>query len=323
MRMRTFLFTAVMASAVVVLGGCEWMQPRVTSPISGKAVTANELTAEADARQNQLEREKQQRLDDAAAAIRAAKTNAQIAIGEIQSQQTITAAQASAEVNTIVLKSEGAIDAANASVNAAVASFDDQIAALSESVNASLQVIQRERSAVVSIAGTLKTLPVVGQALGSAGVDPAAIVAGVLGIGAVSWQARNNAKTKDRLAETERKASTLAGEVSIKADAAYEDGAKAAAQAAEVARQREHAAWDEATRAAQAEAAARVSAAAGAQQSGLAQVLSLLVNPDSLRSVLAGTAQGLPTASGVAASRDSIESAVANAATNVTADASK
>lgn len=270
---------AALAGALCLLAGCEWMQPRVTSPVSGKDVTAAELLQEAEGRQADLERERQAKLDDAAAKLRKAKADAQLAIERIRSEQTISAAQAQQQVSEVVVKSQGAIDQADADAKSAQADFERSIATLESRVQASLDVISRQQQAVTGIAGMLKSVPVVGQAINSAGIDPITLAGLVFGGGGLTWAARAKIAHKTELAQVTK-------ESTVKADAAYDQGAEAAKAAANEARQREHAAWDEAMRTAQAEFAARASAAANAQQGSVLQLLSLLVNPETLKTAV-------------------------------------
>ena len=92
-----------------------------------------------------------------------------------------------------------AIAEANAIVQRASTDLARELAALASMRDAALSDIDTQRSKFAAGVNLVTNIPVVGQALGSVGIDPSILLAlaGVGGVGGVGYAARKLSKAKD------------------------------------------------------------------------------------------------------------------------------
>lgn len=169
---RTAILLALCGTALC-LGGCDWLQPTVTSPFSGKSVTEGQLVAEVNRAEADAKAKATEAADKAAAAVRAAKA---------------TMARAGVEASLTLAESSAITDAAQATLASALAE-------IRKSGDAASEAIEAKRSQWLSVAGVVGNIPGVKQLAGSAGFDVNSLLTPLLG-GGLLYQANRGRKQR-------------------------------------------------------------------------------------------------------------------------------
>lgn len=223
--MRRILIVIPLALAAVLAAGCNWLEPKTVSPWSGQPATEADIVREATAREAQAKEAAAAKLQAAEKAVRQATALAEKKTAEIAASVTISQAEASKELALVKSETGVAIAEANAVVQRASTDLSRELASLASMRDAALADIDSQRDKFGAVLTSVQNIPVVGQALGAAGVDPSVLLA-LAGVGGVGYMARRNGKAKD---------------------AAWDEATAIAQKAAEERLAAERRGWDEAT----------------------------------------------------------------------------
>lgn len=224
--LRTIPLIAAAALAVFTLAGCN---PTIDSPLSGKKVTAEQLVAEARESETEEAARLQADEDAAARAIREAARAARLRASDIRQTADLATADAQRALARLAIETDADIESANQDLDAARRRHEAAVAQLDQTVTAGLERIEQERQRRLGAFKFVTQLPVVSQALGSAGVggDSLGMIASVLfGAAGAGWATNRRARKQ--------------------IDEAFDEGRAQALSDAERQRQAEHAAWNEA-----------------------------------------------------------------------------
>jgi len=220
--MKNVTMIALLAGTAFALGGCEFLEPKVTSPFSGQPVTEAGLVREVQREEAKAKAEAEAAAAKAAADIAAAKALARRTAIDLQQKQATTAAEIQATAARVETETGQQIDAAAAAVAAATKALTDRMAAISDQGDAAAQEIATKRQQWGGVLGAIANVPILKQATGAAGID----LSGRLNIallGSNAYAIRAGRK---------------------KADQAWDEATAKAKADAEAARERENAAWE-------------------------------------------------------------------------------
>lgn len=235
------------------LAGCEYLEPRTTSPFTGQRVTSAQLIAEASKSEAERQALATKTTSEAAAAATKEATTARL---EQESDDAALEAElarltSDVEANRLSMLASykaktnhriAALASSQADRAAALATFTASQTAARDGIDAQLeaglQSIEQQKRMVTAGFGVLKSIPVVGQYVSAAGVDPlvsAFTGAGAVGVplltaGALSRRRRKAEDEKyDADADTDRKAQR------DREDRLYDEAFEKGRQAAEAA----------------------------------------------------------------------------------------
>lgn len=209
----------------VLTAGCNWLEPKTVSPWTGQPASEAEIVREATSREAQAKETAAAKLAAAESAVRQATALAEKRAAEIAADVQIGQAEANKQLAVVRSETGVAIAEANAVVQRAGSDLARELAGLAAIRDAALADIDAQRDKFAAIVKTVRDVPVIGQALGSAGVDPSVLLA-LAGIGGVGYMARRGGKQKD---------------------AAWDEATAAASKAAQDRLEAERRGWDEAT----------------------------------------------------------------------------
>lgn len=218
--MRKACIIVVLAGSALALPGCEWMDPKVTSPYSGQPVNEGGLLREAKAEEAKAKAEADAKSEAAAAEIRAAKAKAVSTAIALQQKQAVTVAEIQATAATVEAETGQRIAAATEAAAAAAKGLADRLTAIDEQADSALSAIAEKRKAAAGVLAVVADNPFVKTADAATG----GALLGALGL-AGGWLGRSVGSRKRH-------------------DASYDEGYKTAKAEAEATRQREDAAWD-------------------------------------------------------------------------------
>lgn len=148
-----YLVTAAVISGAM-LGGC-FLEPKAVSPVSGKNLTADALLAEKEAELDRIRFEREKSEADARAKMDAIRAKAEMDIRAIADANSIATREATAKVQQL----------------------DSQYAVAGEEIEKE-QGLWRDAFALVQQSGVAELVPVLGPAIGGAGL----MLAGALGL---------------------------------------------------------------------------------------------------------------------------------------------
>ena len=220
---RFITLLAVLAGSAIVLPGCDFLEPKVSSPFTGQPVTEAGLIREVQAKEAAAKAEAAAAAEKAAADIRAAQASARRAAIDLAQRQATTAAELTAEAARVEAETGQRIAAATAAAEAAAKALTDRLAVLDTQVQAALAEIDQKRQAAAGVLSIITNNPLVKTADGATG----GAVLGLLGL-AGGWMGRSVGSRKRH-------------------DASYDQGAQEERARLEESRARENAAWEEAT----------------------------------------------------------------------------
>lgn len=182
------------------LAACDWMQPTVTSPFSGKPVTEAGLVAEMNRAESDARAKATEQADKAAASVRAAKA---------------TVARSAVEASLTIEEAGAISDAAQKSLNAALASIQ-------QSGDEAAAAIEAKRSQWLGVVGAIQNVPGVRAVTGAAGVDLGGIAATVMGGGLLYQANRGRKQRADVRTEEQAKAEKRLAEHKATVDAEWQ-----------------------------------------------------------------------------------------------------
>lgn len=216
------LVVALLAGSAFALGGCEFLEPKVESPFTGRPVNEAGLAREIAQQEAKAKADAQAAADKAAADIRAAQATARKTAIDLQQRQAVTAAEIQATAARVEAETGQRIDAAAAAVAAATKALTDRMAAIADQGDTAAQEIATKRQQWGGLLGAIANVPVLKQATGAAGLDLSSLLNIAL-LGSNAYAIRAGRK---------------------KADQAWDEATKKAKAEAEAARTREDASWD-------------------------------------------------------------------------------
>jgi len=219
MKIRIVLI-AMLAGSAFALPGCEFLEPKVESPFTGRPVNEAGLAREIVQQEAKAKAEAQAAADKAAAEIRAAQATARQTAIDLQQRQAVTAAEIQATAARVEAETGQKIADATATAAAAAKGLADRVAALNDQADAALAAIDAKKAQWGGILNAVASNPFVKGADGATG----GAITGLLGL-AGGFLARSVGSRKRH-------------------DATWDEAtAKAQAEAA-AAKAREDAAWD-------------------------------------------------------------------------------
>lgn len=218
------------AAFATLLCGCGLLEPKVTSPVTGKPATGAEIVQQLN--QEAEKERKQAELDLAAKAaeIRRAQAEATNAATEIKAQAQITGIEAEKTIAQLGVDSGARIEQATADIAAIRKRLDDRINALQTQGDAALAEVERQRQQNAGLLKFAANFPGAQAIAASAGINFNEIIPYLVGspvVGGVLLSARNNRKRTENKHAQELAAIKAAHEEKIKTHNKAWDGAKA------------------------------------------------------------------------------------------------
>jgi hypothetical protein len=211
MTIRLFALLAVVA----LVPGCGILEPKVTSPISGKEVTSGQLAAEiakADAAELQAQRNDERK---ATLEQRASQREASAAFAALNAERDQFEAKYRARADEITREAQVKLDASVDWFTNATLAREEQRKALASQFDLAAEQLKAKAEAAQGIFAALKGIPVVGQAIASSGAGGAieAIFGTLVGGTGMAFLARRAKKREDEAwDESERKAKEAASQ---------------------------------------------------------------------------------------------------------------
>lgn len=221
--MKRILSVCVLAVVSVSLTGCDVFAPKVPSPISGRELTGPELIAEAQAEEAKKAREELKERAEAEARLRKVAAEAEAQLANLEAAGKIEEAQRQAEAAQVVRDARAQSADVQARLVATVTRLTAEREAIADGVELALTEIQRKADQQSSVLAAVQSVPVVGSALASVGLngETIAVLAGALGIGGAYNVAGKRAakRTKAEAEEARRREHELWDEAEAKAEA--------------------------------------------------------------------------------------------------------
>lgn len=212
----------VVAGSCLAIGGCDFLDPKVESPFSGRPVTEAQLAREIRAEEAKAKAEADAKVAAAAEEVRAAKAKAVSTAIALQAKQAVTAAEIQATAATVEAETGARIEAAKAATEAAGRALADRLAELGQRADDAYAAIDARKAAYGGLIRAVADNPIVKSTDAATG----GAITGLLGL-AGGWIGRSAGSRKRH-------------------DASYDEGYAKAKAEAEEARNRENAAYDEA-----------------------------------------------------------------------------
>ena len=200
---------------ILFLSGCGILEPKVTSPISGKEVTSGQLAAEiakADAAELQAQRDDERK---ATLEQRASQREASAAFAALNAERDQFEARYRAKADEITREAQVKLDASVDWFTNATLAREEQRKALASQVDLAAEQLKAKAEAAQSVFAALKGIPVVGQAINASGAGTAIdAVFGLLIGGAGMGYLAKRSKAREDAAwdESERKAKEAASQ---------------------------------------------------------------------------------------------------------------
>jgi hypothetical protein len=200
---------------VLFLSGCGILEPKVTSPISGKEVTSGQLaaeivTAEAEAKREQRDAERKATLEQ-----RASQQEASAAFAALAAEREVAEAQWRARAAEIGRVAQSKLDSSVDAFTNGTLAREEQAKALASKFDLAAEQIKAKTEAAQGVFAALKSIPVVGQAISSSGAGDAinAVFGALIGGAGMGYLSRR-AKAREDAAwdESERKAKEAAAQ---------------------------------------------------------------------------------------------------------------
>jgi len=226
--MRLPFIVFIVVALLACLSGCEG---KIKSPLSGNEVTASELVAEEAKADRDAAIAAQKEKARADARLRAAKLDAERKAIAIAQEADMAASEAARQLKMIELELGSEIEAATKDAASALDLIETAARFREDAVGDALEAIAAKESRISGLVGAVSQIPVVGQALGSVGVDSSLITGGLallLGGGAASVAAKRSKKREDDAWDEAQRAKE--SEVA-KRDAVWDEAIKARADA--------------------------------------------------------------------------------------------
>lgn len=192
-RPRVFPVAALLAIAAcgAGLGGCDFLDPTIDSPFTGKPVNEAGLARELAQQEAAAKAEAKAKADQAAAEIRAAHAQARRTAIELQQKQTVTAAEIQATAARVEAETGQRVEDAQAVAASALHALEARMGVLSQQAADAQSAITAKREAIGGVLGVIANNPLVRSADAASG----GAVLGLLGL-AGGWIGRASGSRK-------------------------------------------------------------------------------------------------------------------------------
>lgn len=189
--MKRLALIVLCAGSAVALTGCEFLDPKVDSPFSGKPVNEAGLAREIRAEEARAKADADAKLAEAAEQVRQAKARLIGTNIALQQKASVTAAEIQATAATVEFETGAKIEGAKAAAEAAAKALEDRLALINQQADGAFQAIDDKKAAVGGVIGFVANNPFVKSADGVTG----GAITGLLGL-AGGWLGRSAGSRK-------------------------------------------------------------------------------------------------------------------------------